>query len=50
MTMDSPAPLPAGADGLYPAPQPDILKNREYQKRSTGVAADKWRIPFVVTP
>ena len=30
LTMDSPAPLRAGADGLYPTPQPGILKNREY--------------------
>jgi hypothetical protein len=30
LTMDSPAPLLAGADGLYPTPQPGILKNREY--------------------
>jgi predicted dehydrogenase len=30
LTMDSPAPLPAGPDGKYPVPQPGILKNREY--------------------
>jgi len=30
LTMDSPAPLPAGPDGKYPTPQPGILKNREY--------------------
>ncbi|MBM4024034.1 MAG: Gfo/Idh/MocA family oxidoreductase [Planctomycetes bacterium] len=29
LTMDSPAPLPAGPDGKYPVPQPGILKNRE---------------------
>lgn len=30
LTADSPAPIHAGADGLYPAPQPGILKNREF--------------------
>jgi hypothetical protein len=30
LTMDSPAPLPAGPDGKYPVPQPGMLKNREY--------------------
>jgi predicted dehydrogenase len=30
LTMDSPAPLQMGADGMYPIPQPGILKNREY--------------------
>jgi hypothetical protein len=30
LTMDSPAPVHPGADGGYPAPQPGILKNREY--------------------
>jgi predicted dehydrogenase len=30
LTMDSPAPLPAGPDGKYPLPQPGILKDREY--------------------
>jgi len=30
LTMDSPAPLQAGADGKYPVPQPGIIKNREY--------------------
>ncbi len=30
LTMDSPAPLRAGADGLYPTPQPGVLKDREY--------------------
>ena len=30
LTMDSPAPLPAGPDGKYPVPQPGVLKNREY--------------------
>jgi hypothetical protein len=30
LTMDSPAPLPAGLDGKYPTPQPGILKDREY--------------------
>jgi len=30
LTLDSPAPLQAGADGMYPIPQPGILKNREY--------------------
>jgi len=28
--MDSPAPLPADADGRYPVPQPGIITNREY--------------------
>jgi predicted dehydrogenase len=30
LTMDSPAPVQAGSDGRYPAPQPGLLKNREY--------------------
>jgi len=30
LTMDSPAPLVAKADGSYPAPQPGINKDREY--------------------
>ena len=30
LTMDSPAPLKADADGRYPVPQPGIIKNREY--------------------
>ncbi|MHC4558598.1 MAG: Gfo/Idh/MocA family protein [Planctomycetota bacterium] len=30
LTMDSPAPVQAGPDGRYPAPQPGLLKNREY--------------------
>lgn len=30
LTMDSPAPLPAGPDGLYPLPQPGIKTDREY--------------------
>jgi len=30
LTMDSPAPVHAGPDGMYPAPQPGILKDREY--------------------
>jgi predicted dehydrogenase len=30
LTMDSPAPLPANADGHYPFPQPGILTQREY--------------------
>jgi len=30
LTMDSPAPLLAGADGKYPVPQPGIVKDREY--------------------
>jgi predicted dehydrogenase len=30
LTMDSPAPLPAGPDGKYPIPQPGILTKREY--------------------
>lgn len=29
MTMDSPAPVKPGPDGLYPQPQPGRLKNRE---------------------
>ncbi len=29
LSMDSPAPVRAGADGRYPAPQPGIKKNRE---------------------
>ena len=31
LTMDSPAPLPAGPDGKYPIPMPGISKKREYQ-------------------
>ena len=31
-TMDSPAPVRAGADGKYPVPQPGILKDREYKE------------------
>jgi len=30
LTMDSPSPLRAGADGKYPIPQPGILTKREY--------------------
>jgi predicted dehydrogenase len=30
LTMNSPAPLKADADGRYPAPQPGITKTREY--------------------
>ena len=30
LTFDSPAPLPAGADGLYPVPMPGQKKLREY--------------------
>ncbi|HIJ53858.1 MAG TPA: Gfo/Idh/MocA family oxidoreductase [Planctomycetes bacterium] len=30
LTMDSPAPLQADADGRYPVPQPGIIKKREY--------------------
>ena len=30
LTMDSPAPLQAGADGKYPVPEPGIKKSREY--------------------
>jgi predicted dehydrogenase len=30
LTMDSPAPLLAGADGKYPIPQPGIVTRREY--------------------
>jgi predicted dehydrogenase len=30
LTMDSPAPVLAGANGIYPVPQPGILKDREY--------------------
>ncbi len=30
LTMDSPAPLPAGPDGTYPLPQPGIVTDREY--------------------
>jgi predicted dehydrogenase len=30
LTVDSPVPVQAGADGRYPAPQPGLLKNREY--------------------
>jgi hypothetical protein len=30
LTMNSPAPLPAGPDGKYPVPEPEIKKDREY--------------------
>jgi hypothetical protein len=30
LTMDSPAPLKADAEGRYPVPQPGIIKDREY--------------------
>ncbi|HOI35852.1 MAG TPA: gfo/Idh/MocA family oxidoreductase [Bacillota bacterium] len=30
LTMNSPAPVHLGPDGIYPTPQPGILKNREY--------------------
>jgi len=30
LTMDSPAPLQAGPDGLYPVPTPGIVTDREY--------------------
>lgn len=30
LTMDSPAPLQAGADGKYPVPQPGLVTKREY--------------------
>ena len=30
LTMDSPAPLKADANGRYPVPQPGIIKDREY--------------------
>lgn len=30
LTMDSPAPLPADANGKYPVPEPGIKKTREY--------------------
>jgi predicted dehydrogenase len=30
LSLDSPAPLRAGADGRYPVPQPGILTSREY--------------------
>jgi predicted dehydrogenase len=30
LTLDSPAPLPAGKDGKYPVPMPGITKQREY--------------------
>ncbi|NLF07320.1 MAG: Gfo/Idh/MocA family oxidoreductase [Pirellulaceae bacterium] len=30
LTLDSPAPLPAGPDGKYPVPQPGIVTTREY--------------------
>ncbi len=30
LTMDSPAPLKAGADGKYPAPMPGITRKQEY--------------------
>jgi predicted dehydrogenase len=32
LTMDSPAPLRANAEGKYPVPQPGILKDREYKE------------------
>jgi len=32
LTMDSPAPLRADAEGKYPLPQPGILKDREYKE------------------
>jgi hypothetical protein len=32
LTMDSPAPLRAAAEGKYPLPQPGILKDREYKE------------------
>jgi hypothetical protein len=30
LTLDSPAPVLAGADGRYPMPQPGIKKTREF--------------------
>jgi len=30
LTMDSPAPVPADAQGKYPIPQPGLITNREY--------------------
>jgi predicted dehydrogenase len=30
ITADSPAPLQAGPDGRYPAPQPGVIRDREY--------------------
>jgi hypothetical protein len=30
LTMDPAAPVHAGPDGVYPTPQPRILKSREY--------------------
>jgi hypothetical protein len=30
LAMDSPAPLQKGPNGLYPVPQPGILRNREF--------------------
>jgi len=30
LTLDSPSPLPADADGKYPIPQPGLVTNREY--------------------
>lgn len=30
LTLDSPAPVPAGSDGKYPVPEPGIKKDREY--------------------
>lgn len=30
LTLDSPAPLPLGANGRYPVPEPGIKKQREY--------------------
>ncbi len=32
LTMESPAPLRANAEGKYPLPQPGILKDREYKE------------------
>jgi predicted dehydrogenase len=32
LTMDSPAPLRSNAEGMYPVPQPGILKDREYKE------------------
>jgi hypothetical protein len=31
LTMESPAPIRAGADGKYPVPQPGKVKDREYR-------------------
>ena len=30
LTLDSPSPLPSGADGKYPIPMPGLVKDREY--------------------